>query len=84
MVEIVPVAEHHAEGFRASLDVVMRERRYLAQVEAPPLERIEAFVRECADLAAAFERWMERDARFAAWLEGEVRGLGHGALGEAR
>ena len=33
-------------------------------------------LKECADPAAAFERWMERDARFAAWLEDEVRGLG--------
>jgi ribosomal protein S18 acetylase RimI-like enzyme len=54
-VAIVPVAEHHAEGFHACLDVVARERRYLAQVEAPPLERIEAFVRESvANDAAQF------------------------------
>lgn len=54
-VAIVPVAEHHAEGFRACLDVVARERRYLAQIEAPPLERIEAFVRESiANDAAQF------------------------------
>ena len=33
-------------------------------------------LRECADPTAAFERWMERDARFAAWLVDEVRGLG--------
>lgn len=31
---------------------------------------------ECADPAAAFGRWIERDARFAAWLEDEVRKLG--------
>jgi hypothetical protein len=33
-------------------------------------------LRECADPAAALERWMERDARFAAWLEDEARALG--------
>ena len=33
-------------------------------------------LKECTDPAAAFGRWMERDARFAAWLEDEVRGLG--------
>jgi hypothetical protein len=33
-------------------------------------------LRGCADPAAAFGRWMERDAWFAAWLENEVRGLG--------
>jgi putative acetyltransferase len=54
-VEIVPVAEHHAESFCACLDVVARERRYLAQIEAPPLERVEAFVRESvANDAAQF------------------------------
>ena len=46
MVQIVPVAEAHAASYRACLDVVARERRYLAQVEALPLERIEGFVRE--------------------------------------
>lgn len=44
--EIVPIAESHAEGFHACLDAVARERRYLAQVQAPPLERLLAFVRE--------------------------------------
>ena len=33
-------------------------------------------LRGCVDPAAAFERWMERDARFAAWLEDEARALG--------
>ncbi len=33
-------------------------------------------LRECADPAGAFGRWMERDARFAAWLGDEVRALG--------
>ena len=46
MVEIVPVAQVHAAGYHACLDTVARERRYLAQVEAPPLSRIEDFVRQ--------------------------------------
>jgi hypothetical protein len=33
-------------------------------------------LRECADPAGAFGRWMERDARFAAWLDDEVRARG--------
>jgi ribosomal protein S18 acetylase RimI-like enzyme len=45
-VAIVPIAESHAEGFRACLDAVAREKKYLAQVEALPLERIQGFVRE--------------------------------------
>ena len=46
IVTLVPVAEHFAASYRACLDIVAREKRYLAQTEALPLERIEAFVRE--------------------------------------
>lgn len=46
MLQVVPVAQIHAASYRACLDVVARERRYLAQVEALPLERIEGFVRD--------------------------------------
>jgi len=46
MVQIVPVAEEHARSYRECLDAVAREKRYLAQIEALPLERIEGFVRE--------------------------------------
>lgn len=42
---IVPIAEEHIEGFRAVLDSVAKERRYLAFLEAPPLEDSRAFVR---------------------------------------
>lgn len=45
-IAVVPITEALAEGFHACLDAVARERRYLAQVEALPLERIQAFVRE--------------------------------------
>ncbi len=41
---IVPIAEEHIEGFRAVLDSVARERRYLSFLEAPPLDEIAAFV----------------------------------------
>jgi ribosomal protein S18 acetylase RimI-like enzyme len=43
---IVPVQEHLAASYRECLDTVARERRYLAQTEALPLERIAGFVRE--------------------------------------
>jgi ribosomal protein S18 acetylase RimI-like enzyme len=41
----VPIAEAHIAGFHAALDRVARERRYLALLEAPPLERTAEFVR---------------------------------------
>jgi ribosomal protein S18 acetylase RimI-like enzyme len=41
---IVPIAEDHIEGFRAVLDSVARERRYLSFLEAPPPDEVGAFV----------------------------------------
>lgn len=43
-VEIVPMAQDHIESYHRSLDLVARERRYLAFLEAPPLESTRAFV----------------------------------------
>ena len=42
--DIVPLAERHIEGFHAVLDSVAREGKYLAFVEAPPLEKLRKFV----------------------------------------
>jgi len=44
-IRIVPTGEEYVEGFHAAVDVVARERRYLALVEAPPLEASRAFAR---------------------------------------
>jgi ribosomal protein S18 acetylase RimI-like enzyme len=41
---VVPIAEEHIGGFRAVLDSVARERRYLSLLEAPPLEESRKFV----------------------------------------
>jgi len=43
-VDIVPIEESHIDGFHRALDFVARERRYLAFLEAPPLESTRAFV----------------------------------------
>jgi RimJ/RimL family protein N-acetyltransferase len=43
-VDIVPIEEGHIDGFHRTLDSVARERRYLALLEAPPLESTRAFV----------------------------------------
>ena len=52
-VAIVPITEDHAESFHACLDAVAREKKFLAQVEALPLERVQAFVRESVASGAA-------------------------------
>ena len=51
--EVVPIAESHATGFHACLDAVAREKKYLAQIEALPLERIQGFIRESVSSNAA-------------------------------
>ena len=46
-ISIIPIRTEHVEGFHAALDIVARERRYLALTEAPPLESVRAFVEDC-------------------------------------
>lgn len=44
MIEIVPIASVHIDSFHRALDLVARERRYLAMLEAPPIEEFREFV----------------------------------------
>jgi ribosomal protein S18 acetylase RimI-like enzyme len=41
---IAPIEERHIEGFHQALDFVAREKKYLAFLEAPPLQRTRQFV----------------------------------------
>ena len=43
-IAIAPIAACDVESFRACLDAVAREERYLALLEAPPLENMRQFV----------------------------------------
>lgn len=43
-VEILPIERRHIGGFRNLLDEVARERRWLALLEAPPLDRVRRVV----------------------------------------
>ena len=52
MLPIVAAQEKFAASYRACLDVVAREKRYLAQIEALPLERIQGFVRDSVAMDA--------------------------------
>ena len=47
------IQPHDSESFRACLDSVARERKYLAQVEAPPLEKVREFVAQSVEQDAA-------------------------------
>lgn len=42
--EIRPIAVDHIPGFRATLDAVAREQKYLSFLEAPPLGQMRPFV----------------------------------------
>ena len=89
---IVPIAEEYATSFHECLDVVAREKRYLAQIEAPPLERVRSFVREsvandCAQFVALVGgRVVGWADIFPAWPPAIAHcgGLGMGVLPEYR
>jgi len=44
-IRIVPTSEHRAESFRAAVDSVARERKYIGLIEAPPIESTHEFLR---------------------------------------
>ena len=65
---IAPIATSHAASFHECLDTVAREKRYLAQIEAPPPEKVEAFVRE--SVAKDAVQFVALDgARVVAWAD---------------
>jgi len=67
-IRIAPIEAGHAEGFHACLDAVARERRFLGQIEAPPLERVRGFVRD--SVASAVPQWVALDGeRVVGWCD---------------
>lgn len=65
---ITPISENHAAGFREALDVVARERCYLAMLEAPAPDKVAAFVREnVANDIAQFVALV--DGRVVGWAD---------------
>jgi RimJ/RimL family protein N-acetyltransferase len=44
-VKVVRITEEHIESYREAVDKVMKERRFLARLEAPPIESARDFVR---------------------------------------
>ena len=52
-IRIIPIGESHIEGFRAVLDSVARERKYLAQLEAQPIESVRNYITGCIASDAA-------------------------------
>jgi ribosomal protein S18 acetylase RimI-like enzyme len=65
MIEIVPISPAHIDSFHRALDLVVRERRYLAMLETPPIEEFRNFVQNIVD---------RRYPQFVALSVGEVVG----------
>jgi hypothetical protein len=65
MIEIVAIGPDHIESFHRTLDTIARERRYLAMLEAPPIENLRSFVQDNIS---------HGHAQFAALSDGEVVG----------
>jgi ribosomal protein S18 acetylase RimI-like enzyme len=93
MVLIRPIREADAESFRAALDAVSRERRYLARAEAPPMESVQKFV--TANVLAGHPQFVaEEEGRIVGWCDAipdeetfgkaHVAYLGMGVLREYR
>lgn len=68
-VSVKPLADHHIEGLRTLVDVVARERKYLARDKAPPLESFRISARD--SLAQGNIHFVaERDeANVAGWCQ---------------
>jgi RimJ/RimL family protein N-acetyltransferase len=48
-IEIESIRLHHAEGLRRVFDTVAREGRYLAAVEAPPIDDVRRYILEALE-----------------------------------
>jgi RimJ/RimL family protein N-acetyltransferase len=49
-IEFRQIRVNETEAFRAAIDAVARERKYLALLEAPPIEQVRAFVKRNVEL----------------------------------
>jgi ribosomal protein S18 acetylase RimI-like enzyme len=68
-IEIVPIRAEHVEGFHRALDIVARERRYLAFIEAPPIERSRAFVLDNIERGHPQFVALSADREVAGWCD---------------
>jgi RimJ/RimL family protein N-acetyltransferase len=83
MITIRPILTSDAAGFHSTLSAVCRERRYLATVEAPPLEKVEGFVSDNV-LAGHPQFVADHEGKIVGWCDaipGEHGGAHIGRLG---
>ncbi|OGI62648.1 MAG: GNAT family N-acetyltransferase [Candidatus Muproteobacteria bacterium RBG_16_60_9] len=66
--QIITIGAEHIAGFRNVLDSVARERRYLAFLDAPPIEAVEVFVLD--NIAAGMPQYVAIcDDRVVGWCD---------------
>lgn len=71
-IQIAPIAEEHIESLHRCLDAVARERKYLARVQAPPLESMRQFILsgiESAAIRLVALSQEENQARVVGWCD---------------
>jgi len=69
---VVPIGEMHIEGFRAAIDSVARERKYLALLEAPPEADTRKYVRD--NIAGGAPHFVAvADGKVVGWCDVAVR-----------
>ena len=73
-VDIVPIEENHIDSFHRTLDIVARERRYLALLQAPPIESTRAFV--CNNIERGYPQWVALSAdEVVGWCDVKPKSL---------
>lgn len=69
---VVPIGEEHIEGFRAAVDSVARERKYLALVESPPEADTRKYVRD--NIARGAPHFVAvADGKVVGWCDVAIR-----------
>lgn len=90
---ITPTTDEHVAGFNRCVDAVARERRYLAMLQAPPLDVSRAFVRGVLEQGGVCLLAVNAADVVVGWCDIQRRGqegfrhggrLGIGMLPEAR
>ena len=65
---MIAIAEEHIAGFRAAVDSVARELRYIAFLEAPPINEVRDFVH--ANIAAGVPQFVAiADGKVLGWCD---------------
>ena len=76
---IIPISEEYVESLRDAIDVVARERKWLAMLEARPLESVQDWVNKNIENDVPQFLAVE-DSRVIGWCDimpKEVDGFGH-------